>query len=142
MSKINKINVFEFLTPKASTYFLSDRNSVRQAREKFDYHKFSVVPILNNKGEYVSSVSEGDILRFIKSNGTLHIDQLNNISILDIPHYRPYVSLKVDATFEEMFGLATSQNFIPVVDDRDKFIGIIKRKDLFLFLKRISDQKN
>ena len=35
--------------------------------EKIDAHKFSVMPVVNEKGAYAGSLSEGDILRYIKN---------------------------------------------------------------------------
>ena len=37
---------------------------------------------------------------------------------------------------EEVYVLALEQNFVPLVDDRDFYIGIIKRKDVLLNLKK------
>ena len=39
-------NIFEFLTPKDSTFFIEADCTLRQALEKFCFHKFTVVPIL------------------------------------------------------------------------------------------------
>lgn len=62
------MNIFNFLTPKSETFYLSDQSTIRQALEKFDYHKFSIVPLLDEEGHYVTTLSEGDLLRFIKNN--------------------------------------------------------------------------
>ena len=129
------MNIFEMLTLKKATYYLSDKTTVRQALEKFDAHKFSVVPILTEDVEYITSVSEGDILRFIKNEAHFDLSVLERTMILDIERYRPYEPIRIDATFDEIYSLSLSQNFVPVVDDRDKFIGLIKRRDIFIYLK-------
>lgn len=128
------MNVFEVLTPKMSTFYLDTKTTIRQALEKFDVHKFSVVPIIDDDGNYVTTISEGDILRFIKNSCDFNIDKAESTLVLDIEHYRPYRALSQTATSQQMFELITSQNFIPVVDDRNKYIGIIKRKEI---LKRL-----
>lgn len=129
------MNVFELLTPKKDTYFLLDNNTIRQALEKFDAHKFTVVPVINEDGDYITTLSEGDILRFIKNECNFDINKAENTCIMNIDRYRSYKSLNSQGTYEEMYQLIISQNFIPVVDDRNKFIGIIKRKDVLLTLK-------
>ena len=60
-------NILNMLTPKMKTFYLDEDSTIRQALEKFDYYKFSVVPLINQKGEFISTISEGDILRFIKN---------------------------------------------------------------------------
>ena len=133
------MNIFELLTLKKATIYLSDKTTIRQALEKFDAHKFSVVPILNEEGEYLTTVSEGDILRYIKNEVGFDLKKAEEVLVIDVPHYRPYSSINIDATFDEIYAFGLSQNFIPVVDDRNMFIGIIKRKDIFVYLKEHKD---
>ena len=64
---VNYMNLFKFLTPKVQTMYLEKSSTIRQALEKMDYHKYDVIPVLNSAGKYVSSLSSGDILRYIKN---------------------------------------------------------------------------
>ena len=50
------MNIFNFLTPKSETFYLSDQSTIRQALEKFDYHKFSIVPLLDEEGHYMTTL--------------------------------------------------------------------------------------
>ena len=128
------MNIFELLTLKKATYFLLEKTTVRQALEKFDAHKFSVVPLIDKEGQYAGTLSEGDILRYIKNHAHFNIDEAENVQVKDIEHYRPYACLSIDATIEEVYGLALDQNFVPLIDDQDHYIGIIKRKDVLIYL--------
>ncbi|MEG2711260.1 MAG: CBS domain-containing protein, partial [Clostridia bacterium] len=38
--------------------------------------------------------------------------------------------VRIDAEIEELLTRAMAQNFVPVVDDRDGFSGIVTRKDI------------
>ena len=129
-------NLLQVTTLKAATFYLLNTATIRQALEKFAFHKFSVVPILDEEGHYVTSLSEGDILRFIAITSNFDKKKSEDTCIMDIERYRPYNSVSIDASFDELYAAALSQNFIPVVDDRNVFIGIVKRKDIFLYLKR------
>lgn len=131
-----KFNVFELLTPKDATFYLLSSSTVRQAIEKFNAHKFSVVPIINLDGDFVGTVSEGDILRFLTKFDENFIKISENSRILDIEKYRSYHPVGIDASFDEVYAMCLSQNFVPVIDDRGKFIGIIKRKDVFIYLNK------
>ena len=127
-------SIIQLITPKKVTHFILNTSTIRQALEKFDAHKFSVVPLLDKDGHYVGTLSEGDILRFIKNNANFDISVAEKVTVDSIEHYRPYKCLKVDATVEEVYALALEQNFVPLVDDRDFYIGIIKRKDVLMHL--------
>ena len=41
--------------------------------------------------------------------------------------------VKVSATAEQLIESAMNQNFVPVVDDRNKFIGIVTRRDIIKY---------
>lgn len=123
-------SIISLLTPKKLTFYLDENSTIRQALEKFDVHKFSVVPIINKEGKYCGTLSEGDILRFIKNVANFNMKIAENVLIKDIDHYRPYQALRIDALILEVFTLSLEQNFIPIIDDNDIYIGIIKRKEV------------
>ena len=106
----------------------------RQTLEKFDIHKFSVVPIIDNDGMFVSTISEGDILRYIKNTCNFDVKISEKVRINEIDIYRSYRPLPISTPMNEVVVLALEQNFIPIVDDRGAYIGIIKRKSIIDYL--------
>ena len=134
------LNVFELLTPKSSVSFILDNFTVRQAVEKMLFHKFTVVPVLNSDGEYVGSISEGDLLAFIVAQDGIDKEECETILIKDIDKYRSYTAVKVDASFDEIYEASLIQNFIPIVDDRNVFIGLIRRKEVVSYIKKMVDE--
>ena len=127
-------SILILLTPKKDTHYLLDSSTIRQALEKFEVHKFSVVPLLNKEGKYVGTLSEGDILRFIKNHTHFDIALAENVQVKDIEHYRSYKCLKIDASIEEVYNLTLDQNFVPLIDDQNHYIGIVKRRDVLKYL--------
>ena len=131
------MNIFTILTPKIQTEFIKSDSTIRQALEIFDFHKFNVVPLVDEEGKYVSTLSEGDILRYIKNVANFNIEVAENVKINTIEKYRTYKAITIDSTLDEVLQLSMSQNFIPIVDDRGMYIGIIKRKDIIdLYIKQ------
>lgn len=135
-----KYNVLSFLTPKMNTFYIEADSTIRQALEKFDYYKFSVVPLIGKNGEFVSTISEGDILRFIKNDNNFDISKAESTKISEVKKYRPYKALPISTEMNEIVKLSLEQNFIPIVDDRNIYIGIIKRKtiiDLLIDIEKL-----
>ena len=132
-------NILNMLTPKMKTFYLDADSTIRQALEKFDYYKFSVVPLINQNGEFVSTISEGDILRFIKNDNNFDLSKAETTRISIIEKYRPYKALSISTPMKEIVKLSLEQNFIPIVDDRNVFIGIIKRKTIIDMLVNIEE---
>ena len=136
----NNFNLLELTTIKSATFYLYSNSTIRQALEKFAYHKFSVVPIIDEEGHFVTTLSEGDILRYLAIECDFDKKKAEKTTIMEIERYRSYNAVTLDATFDELYAAALSQNFIPVVDDRNIYIGIIKRKDIFVYLKQKTEK--
>lgn len=130
------MNILFFLTPKSEVDFIYDDFTLRQAIEKMDYHGYTAVPILDRQGRYVGTLAEGDILRVLKKEYDLDLKEAEGIPVTSIPKSRQVQSVHASARMEDLIERATSQNFVPVIDDQDKFIGIITRKDIIQFCYR------
>ncbi|NLB48959.1 MAG: CBS domain-containing protein, partial [Erysipelotrichia bacterium] len=99
----NEFNLLHLLTPKVSTFFIKEDSTIRQALEKFAFHKFSVVPIIKENGEYCSTISEGDLLRYIMGTNNFAISLAESTKIEEVERHRPYDAIGIDATFDEMY---------------------------------------
>ena len=79
---MNKINVLSLITPKKQVAYLDDKMSLRQALEKMKAHGYAAIPLLKeNTGEYLGTISEGDLLWYIVENEKFELktDIQNNI---------------------------------------------------------------
>ena len=85
-------SILEFLTPKKATFFINSKSTLRQVVEKFYAHRFTVVPLVDDNGKYVGTISQGDVLRFIKERNDLSIESLEDVGVMDIEHYRSWQS--------------------------------------------------
>lgn len=127
-------NILAFLTPKSETLYLDSDSTIRQTLESFDYYKYSVVPLLDEEGKYITTISEGDILRYIKNDAYFDIRIAESVKVEQIEKYRPYKALTIFSSAEEVIKLSLEQNFIPIIDGRGAYIGIIKRRSIIDFL--------
>lgn len=125
------MNILFFLTPKRDVDYIYDDSTLRQAMEKMEYHGHSAIPVLNRDGAYVGTLSEGDILRALKENHDLDLKSAETIHVSQIPQHRHFAFVTATSRMEDLIDVACSQNYVPVVDDADKFIGLITRKDIF-----------
>ncbi|MDE7263931.1 MAG: CBS domain-containing protein [Anaeroplasmataceae bacterium] len=128
------MNIITLLTPKEKTFYLDSHATVRQALEKYDYHKFTVVPLIDKEGHYITTLSEGDILRYIKNNCNFDLEIAESQDVSLIEKYRPYKALDISSSIKDVIRLLFDQNFIPMIDDRGMYIGIIKRKGIIKYL--------
>lgn len=127
------MNITFFLLPKIKVEFLLENFSLRQAIEKMEYHRYSVVPVLSKDGKYLYSLSEGDILYAMTKN-KLKFEDLTKIHLESIKRDRDVKPVSINSSMDDLVKLIVDQNFVPVVDDRGIFIGIITRKAVINYL--------
>ncbi len=135
-----KLSILFFLLPKNEVEFVYDTYSIRQVLEKMDYHRYSAIPIIDKDGKYVGTISEGDILMYLKNNPAV-FKKLNGTNILEVPRFRDIASIKIDTNIDDLVTLIYQQNFVPIVDDYNSFIGIVRRKSIIeYFLDKNKDK--
>lgn len=127
------MNILFFLTPKSDVAFLYDDETLRQALEKMEYHKYSAVPVISRSGKYIGTITEGDMLWGIKNQYDLSLRDSEHISVSAIKRRSDNRPVYVNATMEDLIDKALNQNFVPVVDDRGMFIGIVRRQAIIRY---------
>ena len=138
------MNIAHFLMPKCNSAYLFEDYSLRQGLEKMKYHGYSAIPVISREGKYIGTISEGDFLWFLlleNEDEIIHIDirDIENKFIRDILNRDKYKPVSIMSPLEDVFEMAMSQNFVPVVDDRGYFMGIITRQTImkYFFQKRL-----
>lgn len=124
------MNVLMLLKNKEQVSYLYDSNTLRQGLEKLKAHGYTAIPVLSKEGKYVGCVSEGDFLWHMLTTEDNNIKEQEHHLIKDIIRRNFNPSVKIDVTMDELLKRAMNQNFIPVTDDRDFFIGIVTRQDI------------
>ena len=124
------MNILFFLTPKSEVAYIYEDYTMRQALEKMEYHRYSSIPIINKDGKYVGTITEGDLLWGLKKLNILNLKEAEDIAITKIARRADYRPVSADSNMEDLMEKAMDQNFVPVIDDQQNFIGIITRKDI------------
>ena len=130
-------NILFFLTPKAMCAFLYDDFTIRQALEKMEAAGYNALPILNRRGEYRGTITEGDLLWAVKNLCYMDMRQAEAHRIVEITRRKNYLTVKVTTSMNELIDRATHQNFVPVVDDKDTFIGLVTRKAIIQYCQQL-----
>ena len=126
-------NILFFLTPKAMCAYLYDDYTIRQALEKMESAGYAAIPILNHRGEYRGTLTEGDLLWAMKNMCYMDMRQAEARRVMEIARRKDNVPVRVTTSMHELVERASHQNFVPVVDDKDAFIGLITRKAIIRY---------
>ncbi|MBO2527933.1 MAG: CBS domain-containing protein [Clostridiales bacterium] len=122
------MNLLFYLTPKANCSYLYDDFTLRQAIERMEVSGYTALPILRRDGSYCGTLTEGDLLWAVKNLCIMDMRETEKYNIMDISHRRDNVPVSVTTGMEELLLRASDQNFVPVVDDKGAFIGIVTRR--------------
>jgi CBS domain-containing protein len=131
------MNIAFFLLPKQEVVCVSESATLRQTLERMEYHRYTAIPVLSDKGEYRATVTEGDLLWFLKNRPELTMDQLHRVPLSEVPLRMNNRAVRIDAEMKDLISLAKTQNFVPVVDDTNKFIGIVRRSEIIDYCEKL-----
>ena len=141
------MNLAFFLKPKSEVFFLYDDMPLAEALNALRRGGYTSVPVISREGLYVSTVSEGDFLWALAQTDGEHLRLIPARTAEDM---RLRGALRqdrnppcpIDLPVEALLLRTTEQNFVPVVDDRGIFIGIVTRRAvLSYFLSRPADER-
>ena len=137
------MNILFLLTPKSDCAYVREEDTIRQALERMSAAGFAAGPILAKAGASRGTLTEGDLLWAIKKLYLMDMKEAESHGIMEIQRRKDNQAVSVTTPVEDLLTTAVEQNFVPVVDDRGTFIGIVTRKaimqycmDTYIFAKR------
>lgn len=122
------MNIPSLLIPKAHVEYLRTKDSIEFALDIFRRNSYSAVPVINSDGIYRGTITEGDFLYYIMDNPDA---DLKKVKVRNILREDFYEAVKITASIDKLLIKCLDQNFVPVTDDRDVFVGIVTRKVIF-----------
>ncbi|MBS6560534.1 MAG: CBS domain-containing protein, partial [Clostridiales bacterium] len=107
------MNILFFLTPKSDVAFLYEDFTLRQALEKMEHRKYSAIPVLNREGEYVDTITEGDILWEVVRKHDFNMAKAEKVPLTEIKRRMRVEPVSIDVKIEDLMLKSMEQNFVP-----------------------------
>ena len=127
------MNILFLLMPKSTVAYVYGDDSLKHGLEKIKAYYYTAIPVLNRSGEYIGTVNEGDFLWHMLDKESFGNNHHEEYKITDIMRENWNPPVKISATIDDLLFKVMVQNFVPVVDDRNLFMGIITRKDVIKY---------
>ena len=131
------MGIASFLLPKAEVVYLRDDMTLRQGLEKLQRSGYTAIPVIDAEDRYVGVISEGDFLwNILERNEHLEdmtLKRVEYMAVRDILQNGKVQPARIDTAMETLIEQALNQNFVPVIDDRNVFIGIVTRRDIIKY---------
>ena len=130
------MNILFFLTPKSEVAYIQENYTIGQALETMKKHRYTAVPMINDLGRYIGTITEGDLLWRFLEDDDLTLQEMEHFPVRDIPRRTVNRPVSVNANITDLIDKAMQQNFVPVIDDDKVFIGIVTRKEILQYCQK------
>ena len=136
------MNIMRFVIPKSLVEYVTDNSTVRQAIEKMRYHRYAAIPVIDQAGKYVGTLRNDDILKYLLEKGCYDTKAAEKNGVVEILSDDSAKPVYHNSTMSELIEKVKEHNFVPVVDDRGCFVGIILRRDILNYLLKFYDEND
>jgi CBS domain-containing protein len=131
-----------FVVPKSLVEFVTLDSTVRQALEKMRYQRYAAIPVIDSEGRYVGTLRNDDIFDYFLENGNFDSRVSERVGVEEILDRSYSAPVYHNASMNELIENVKEHNFVPVVDDRGCFIGIILRRDILNYLLKFYNEND
>lgn len=126
------MNALRLMLSKDKVDYLYADCPLEEAMRLFAESGFSAVPIIEEDGTYIGTVCDKDFLKcYTLPEFKENMEDLELVDIIN-KDWNPPINVYTDV--DNVLLLSMNQNFLPVIDDENMFIGIITRKAVIQFL--------
>ena len=128
------MNIMRFVVPKSLVEYVTVDHTVRQAFEKMRFHRYVAIPVIDGEGRYVGTLHNNDIFAYFLDSGSFDARSAEGDRVGEVINRDYLLPVYHDASMDQLIEKVGEHNFVPVVDDRGCFVGIILRRDILNFL--------
>ena len=136
----NRSNILFFLTPKDEVAYIYEDSSLGETMDKMEIFRYTSIPVLRRSGEYLGTITEGDLLWALKNKYMFDYEKAKGAEIAQLPRHADNLAVTIDTDVEDLIAKALDQNFVPVEDDRGMFIGIVTRRQVIQYFRTKMEQ--
>lgn len=130
------MNISFYLLPKNEVAYIEKEDTVSYALRFIHKNGFQAVPVIDKEGRYVGTITEGDFLWNLIEDYHMDMETMRKVRVESLRKKWDYKAVSIDANIAELDQYIMNQNFVPVVDGRNVFIGIVTRKQIIKELIR------
>ncbi|MBP2099171.1 cyclic-di-AMP-binding protein CbpB [Enterococcus rivorum] len=118
-----------FLIPAENVANVMYLNPLSHALLVLSQVKYSRIPVLDKGDRFVGLISLSDVVDKMFDLTKVDLEKLNEFTVADVMEVNVPV-IREDWELENVLHLLVNASFVPVVDEKQRFKGIITRKEL------------
>ena len=138
---MKKTSILRFMIPKSLVEYIDIESTLRQALEKMNFHRYTAIPVIDSDGMYIGTLRNDDIYNYLLKSGSFDKIGMESIPVGEVLNRTYSKPLLHNASIRDLIECVKEHNFVPIVDDRGCFIGIILRREILTHLLKYFDEK-
>ncbi|HPD32746.1 MAG TPA: KpsF/GutQ family sugar-phosphate isomerase [Bacteroidota bacterium] len=130
IGKTLTLQVKDIMHTNSNIPIINDKAFFKDAIIEISKKKLGCVLVINSIGKLVGIITDGDVRRTLQK-----FDEIKNIKVIDIMNQQPitvHEDIYLDVALSIMENRESQINVLPVVDDSNKPIGVIRLHDIIL----------
>lgn len=124
------MDLLHFTIQKHNVVYAYDDLNLKEVYDLLENNHYTAIPVITRNGLYVGTITEGDILRFLINNENLKREDALSVKISTVTRLRDLEAIEQNSKIQDLILKSTNQNFVPIVDENNYFIGIVTRKEI------------
>ncbi len=131
----------ELVTNKKKITYVYGDSTLEEAIKAFAKSSYSMIPVLERVSDrYLYSITATDVLNWMAAGHSLEEAEKTPLSALSLT--RLIASCQENAEVSSIADLVANQNYVPLVDEKGVFVGLVTRKSLIFRLLGELDRRN
>lgn len=122
-------DVREFMIEADNVANVIDRHSLSNALLILSQVNYALIPVLTTKSQFVGLLSMPMIIKSVMTVEAIELQRLDEMRVEEVMLQNP-VRVTLDVSLSELLHVLIDHSFVCVVDDQDRFLGIVTRKKL------------
>lgn len=129
-------NIEDYIVPLDNVAHVIDEHSLLNALIILSNERYTTIPVLNVDNKLKGLINTATIIQNIIHQEGMDFDKLytKRISDIDLPKA---VTIRTDESFEVILDKLVKENFLCVLDEKNRFVGILTRRTLMIQINRL-----
>ena len=118
---------------------LTDTNNLEHALLVLTNIGYSKIPVLNKEQQLVGLISLSNVVSEMFDTESINPERLAEIKVSDVMDKNVKATM-LPFNIEKILNLLVDANFIPVIDENEKFLGIVTRKEILKSVNHLAHE--
>lgn len=122
-------NMLDFMIPADNVANVIDQHTLSTGLLILTQSNYTMIPVLSAESKLMGVISMSMIIKAVMTVDAIEMERLDELKVRDVMLSQP-VRVQANCHLADVLNYLIDQNFVCVVDEDNRFLGIITRKNV------------